>query len=159
MLGDLFHCHLDFFNIFYFFCLCTRVRALCCRPAPQNNSGESYGGLSEGSLEESYSNSKDGTLVVREVTAPTVNAAELTAPRPPLTTFPVRFRPRRRGEAATPRATATAATATMATCPTWCGRAALPPARSPPCRSWATCPRYLKRIQSQSGVHKCVVDA
>ncbi|XP_051941459.1 TRAF2 and NCK interacting kinase a isoform X35 [Hippocampus zosterae] len=35
-------------------------------PAAQNNSSESYGGLSEGSLEEPYSNSKDGTLVVRE---------------------------------------------------------------------------------------------
>ncbi|XP_019727898.1 TRAF2 and NCK-interacting protein kinase isoform X8 [Hippocampus comes] len=35
-------------------------------PATQNNSSELYGGLSEGTLEELYSNSKDGTLVVRE---------------------------------------------------------------------------------------------
>lgn len=52
----------------------------------------------------------------------------------------VHRRPRRGGEAATPRATASGVTATWGTSQTWCSRAALrrPRPPPPPYRSWAT---------------------
>lgn len=119
------------------------------RPAVQSSS-ESYGGLTEDSLGDAYNASKDGTLVMREVTnAPlhththTVcfysNSHHCISLFVGCVNSVVPARLRKRGEVATLRATGLGTTVTLVTSLTLCSRATLPRRHPPrPCRSWVT---------------------